>query len=86
MLTDEFFLGTKLYHQKFAELCRPLAEYLGVTHAIYVNIDKHGKIFSVCTHEKWIERFIEEKYYKFDIIDSKTYSLLVLGFCTVTLS
>ena len=27
-----------------------------------------------------------EKYYKFDIIDSKTYSLLVLGFCTVTLS
>ena len=68
MLTDEFFLGTKLYHKKFTELCKPLAEYLGVTHAIYVNIDQHGRIFTACTHKRWIERYIEEQYYKLDLL------------------
>jgi len=68
MLTDEFFLGTKLYQQRFSELCRPLANYLGATHAIYINIDKNGKAFSICTHEKWVERFLEEHYYQLDPI------------------
>jgi len=66
MLTDEFFLGTKLYHKKFVELCKPIADYLGITHAIYINIDKYGRLFSVCTHSQWIERFLEEQYYKLD--------------------
>ncbi len=66
MLTDEFFLGTKLYHKKFLNLCKPLARYLGITHAIYVNIDKNGRLFSICTHPKWVERFLEEKYYLLD--------------------
>ena len=68
MLTDEFFLGTKLYRQRFSELCRPLADYLGATHAIYINIDKNGRAFSICTHEKWVERFLEEHYYQLDPI------------------
>lgn len=65
-LTDEFFVGTKLYHKKFTELCRPIAKYLGSTHVMYINIDKHGKAFSICTHHKWVERLIEEHYYKID--------------------
>lgn len=66
MLADDFFLGTKLYHKKFIELCKPLVRYLGITHAIYVNVDKQGRMFSVCTDYKWVERFIEEKYYYLD--------------------
>jgi len=66
MLADDFFLGTKHYHKKFTELCKPLVEYLGITHAIYVNVDKHGKMFSICTDHKWIQRFIEEQYFKLD--------------------
>lgn len=66
MLTDEFFLGTKLYHKKLAELCLPIANYLGTTHAIYVNVDKDGRLFSVCTHSKWVQRFLEEQYYNLD--------------------
>lgn len=66
MLTDEFFLGTKLYHQKFAELCKPIAQYLGITCAMYQHIDKQGKMFNLCTNAPWIERFIEEKYYIID--------------------
>lgn len=66
MLSDDFFLGTKLYHKKLATLCKSLNRYLGVTHAIYVNIDKNGRLFSICTHPDWVERFLEEKYYLLD--------------------
>lgn len=66
MLTDEFFLGTKLYRQKLMELCKPLIKYLGITHAIYINIDKHGKTFCICSDDKWVERFLEERYYEVD--------------------
>jgi DNA-binding CsgD family transcriptional regulator len=66
MLTDEFFLGTKLYQKKFIELCKPIKDYLGITHVIYVNIEKNGRMFSVCTHSNWVERFLEEQYYKLD--------------------
>lgn len=66
MLTDDFFNGTRLYHKKFTELCKPLVDYLGVTHAIYVNVDKHGKMFSICTDHQWVQRFLEEQYYKLD--------------------
>jgi len=66
MLADDFFLGTKLYHKKFTELCKPLAKYLGVTHAIYINVDGKGRMFSICTDYKWTERFLEEKYYRLD--------------------
>ncbi len=65
-LSDAFFLGTKLYQKKFSELCAPLANYLGATHAIYINIDKNGRAFSICTHAKWVERFLEEHYYQLD--------------------
>jgi len=65
-LADAFFLGTKLYQKKFSELCAPLANYLGATHAIYINIDKYGRAFSICTHETWVERFLEERYYQLD--------------------
>lgn len=66
MLTDEFFLGTKLYQKKFIELCKPIKDYLGITFVIYINIDKNGRMFSVCTHSNWIKRFLEEQYYKLD--------------------
>lgn len=66
MLADDFFLGTKLYHKKLLGLCKSLNRYLGVTHAIYVNINKQGQLFSICTHPKWVERFLEEKYYQLD--------------------
>lgn len=66
MLTDEFFLGTKLYHQKIMEFCKPIVKYLGITHTIYVNIDKNGKTFCVCSDYKWVERFLEERYYQVD--------------------
>jgi len=66
MLTDEFFLGTKLYREKFSELCNPLANYLGITNALYINIDKHGRAFTIFNGEKWAERFVEEHYYRFD--------------------
>lgn len=66
MLTDEFFLGTKLHHKKFVELCKPIANYLGVTHVIYVNVDKNGQLFSICTHPKWVQRLLEEQYYILD--------------------
>lgn len=66
MLTDQFFIGTKLYQKKFAEIIKPLANYLGITHAIYVNIDKHGRLFSICTQVEWVERFLQEEYYKLD--------------------
>ena len=66
MLEDEFFLGTKLYHKKLMELCYPIIAYLGVTHVIFVNIDKQGRAFAICTHPNWVERFLEEKYYNLD--------------------
>ncbi len=66
MLSDEFFLGTKLYRKKFIELCRPIVKYLGVTEAIYLNIDKQGRMFSISTHSKWWERLLEEQYYIID--------------------
>ncbi len=66
MLTDEFFLGTKLYHKKLTELCKPIARYLGVTQVIYVNIDKRGQMFCICNNYPWVERFLEEHYYLLD--------------------
>lgn len=68
MLTDDFFLGTKLYQNLFIDWCKPLADYMGITHAIYVNVDKHGRTFNVCTHSKWIERVIEKEYYKLNLL------------------
>ncbi|MGD0465618.1 MAG: LuxR C-terminal-related transcriptional regulator [Gammaproteobacteria bacterium] len=66
MLTDDFFLGTKLYHKKFTELCKPIVKYLGITSVIYLNIDKNGRMFITSDNFKWMERFLEEKYYKLD--------------------
>lgn len=66
MLTNEFFMGTQLYQKKLVDLCKPMANYMGITHAIYVDIDKEGKMFTVCTHDKWMERIIEKRYYKLD--------------------
>lgn len=66
MLVDDFFLGTELYHKQFAALCKPLVDYLGVTDAMYVNVDKHGRMFNTCTHQKWLEQFTGQEYYKFD--------------------
>lgn len=66
MLADEFLLGTKLYHKKFVELCDPIVKYLGTTEAMYINIDKDGRMFSIATCVKWWERLLEEQYYKLD--------------------
>ena len=68
MLADDFFLGTKLYQQKFTELCKPLSDYLGdITSVQYVNIDKDGTGFAVYSLEKWAERVLEKEYYKTEI-------------------
>jgi DNA-binding CsgD family transcriptional regulator len=68
MLTDEYFLGTKLYHKKFTELCKPLSDYLGnITSAHYVNIDKNGTGFVIYSLDKWAERVLEREYYKTEI-------------------
>ena len=66
MLAAEFFLGTKLYKKQLAEFCKPMADYMGITHAIYVDIDKHGKAFSVCTNDQWMQTLLEKQYYKAD--------------------
>lgn len=66
MLTDDFFLGTKLYSRNLIELCKPLAKYMGITHAIYVHVDKQGRMFCICTDPKWVELFLAEQYYKLD--------------------
>jgi len=63
---DDFFRGTKGYRDKLIEFCKPIMDYMGVTHTIYVNVDKHGRMFSICTHPTWVERFLEEQYYLLD--------------------
>jgi DNA-binding CsgD family transcriptional regulator len=65
-LADEFFLGTKLYHQKFTELCKPIFKYLGLTYAKYINVNKNGRMFYMCTNYSWVERVLEERYYIID--------------------
>ena len=68
MLADDYFLGTKLYQRKFAELCEPLSDYLGtITSAHYVNIRKDGTGFAIYSLEKWAERVLEREYYKTEI-------------------
>ena len=62
-LKDRFFIGTKLYHKLFLELFRPLAQYLGLSHGIYVRVDRRRHVFSICSHPAWIERMLEEHYY-----------------------
>lgn len=66
MLADDFFKNTALYHQQFIEICKPLKDYLGVTHAIYIYIDKQGHAFNICTHPTWVEKLLSEHYYKLD--------------------
>jgi len=66
MLEDEFFLGTKLYHRRLSEIYRPLLHYLGATSVIFINIDKSGRMFSVCTCVEWTDKFLQESYYKLD--------------------
>lgn len=66
MLADEFFAGTKQFGQKFIKLCQPMANYLGVTHVIYLLVSKEGMMFNLCTHPDWIERLLQEQYYKLD--------------------
>lgn len=68
MLTDDYFLGTKLHQKKFVELCKPLSDYLGtITSAHYINIDKDGTGFTIYTLEKWAERVLEKEYYKTEL-------------------
>lgn len=68
MLTDDYFLGTKLYSKKFAELCKPISDYLGnITSAHYVHINKDGTGFVIYTLEKWAERVLEKQHYKNEI-------------------
>lgn len=66
MLTDELFYGTKVYHKDLAELCKPLEKYFGINQAAYLNIDKNGGLVNVHTHSKWMERCMEQHYYKLD--------------------
>ena len=41
MLIDELFEGTKRYHAQFTEICKPLVDYIGITHAMYIDVDQH---------------------------------------------
>lgn len=68
MLADDLFLGNKLYRKQFSEICKPLADYLGTTAVLYVDVDRSGRAFLLQTHQKWSERFLEEQYYKVDIV------------------
>ena len=65
MLTDELFLGTKLYNKKLTELCRPIARYLGITQAVYVHIDKQGRMFTITSNQKMMENYIQQQHYKY---------------------
>ncbi|HXH55377.1 MAG TPA: LuxR C-terminal-related transcriptional regulator [Gammaproteobacteria bacterium] len=68
MLTDDYFLGTKLYQKKFTELCKPISDYLGgITSAFYGNVNKDGTGFVIYSLEKWAERVLEKEYYKTEI-------------------
>lgn len=66
MLTDEFFLPTKLYHKNLTELCKPMAQYLGITKAMYGHVEQQGGIFAICSDKPWIEQFLENEYYQLD--------------------
>ena len=66
MLADDLFYGTKKYHKRFGELCEPLKQYLGITTGAYINTNKDGERAGVNTNYKWIERYIEESYFKQD--------------------
>lgn len=66
MLTDELFYGTKNHHKRFFELCNPIKQYLGVTTAVYINVHQDGQMETIFSNCKWIERFIEEEYFKQD--------------------
>lgn len=68
MIEDDYFLGTKLYHKMFTDLCKPIIDYMGVTSAQYVNIDKHGRSFVVYSLKKWGERVIEQKHYNVETV------------------
>jgi DNA-binding CsgD family transcriptional regulator len=66
VLTDALFYGTKQYHKKFDELCKPLKEYLGITTGVYFNTAQDGSMTNVFTNYKWLERYIEQSYFKQD--------------------
>lgn len=68
MLEDDFFLGTKLYQKRFAELCKPVVDYMGVTSAHYVNMDRYGRMLTVYTLPNWGERVLEKQHYKTEAV------------------
>lgn len=65
MLTDDFFLGTKLYHKKIIRFIEPISKYLGVNQISYITIDKHGLGFSITSNCKMVEDSIERSSYKY---------------------
>ncbi|HXH55598.1 MAG TPA: helix-turn-helix domain-containing protein [Gammaproteobacteria bacterium] len=66
MSTDALFYGTKKYHKKFDQLCEPMKQYLGITAAGYINSNQNGEIASLFSNYKWVEKYIEQNYFKQD--------------------
>ena len=66
MLTDALFYGTKKYHKQFDALCEPLKQYLGITTGVYLNTAQDGSMTNLLTNYKWLERYIEQGYFKQD--------------------
>lgn len=66
MLTDELFYGTKLFHNKLAELLYPLKQYLGITQGDYIKVDRDGTLINIHTDHRWMERYLEKEFHKND--------------------
>lgn len=63
MLEDDFFNGTRLYHKELLKLTSPISKYLGTNQSMYVNIDKNGRSFTICTNVPVMEDNIARKGY-----------------------
>ena len=66
MLEDDFFAGTKTYNTALDRFCLPLKKLLGVTYAMYFNIDKNNQAIHICTDQEWTQKYVENKYYNID--------------------
>lgn len=64
MLTDDFFHGTKLHHNKLMELCKPISKYLGITQAGYVYVDQHGGMYLINSNVEMMEDHLAQEGYK----------------------
>lgn len=66
ILINELFYGTKTYHQQFTRFCEPIRQYLRIKDAAYFNVHKDGSAAVIHSNYKWMEGYIEGKYYNLD--------------------